>query len=108
MWTTLNLCYMITVLSVADGNVNTGNETTTLYVGALLELSEYWYAKYAIFFLEVFEYAFEEVYARDDMLPGFQLKLKTKDTKVSSCLFSVVFIYIQYLNTFAHLTHAVA
>ena len=108
MWTTLNLCYMITVLSVADGNANTSNETTTLYVGALLKLSEYWYAKYALFFLEVFEYAFEEVYARDDMLPGFQLKLKTEYTRVSSCLFSVGFIYMQHLNTFAHLTHAIA
>lgn len=58
-------------------------EKKTLYVGALLELSNHWYQKYVNFFGLILEHVFEEVDNRTDILPDYSLKLIKKDTEVS-------------------------
>ena len=57
-------------------------EKTTLYIGALLELSNHWYESYVNFFINIIEYVFEEVENRTDILSEYSLKLVTKDTQV--------------------------
>ena len=59
------------------------SDPKTLYVGALFELSNHWYEKYVNFFVTIVEHVFEEVDNRTDILPGYSLKLITKDTEVS-------------------------
>lgn len=54
----------------------------TLYVGALFELSNHWYAKYINFFITILEHAFDEIDNRTDILADYSLKLITKDTQV--------------------------
>lgn len=56
---------------------------TTLYVGALLELSNHWYQSYVNFFVTIIEHVFEEVENRTDILADYSLRLITKDTQVS-------------------------
>ena len=64
--------------------ISVSTEKTTLYVGALLELSNHWYQKYVNFFGLILEHVFEEVDNRTDILPNYSLKLIKKDTEVSS------------------------
>ena len=54
----------------------------TLYVGALLELSNNWYDKYVKFFVHILEHAFEQIENRTDILADCSLTLITKDTQV--------------------------
>ena len=56
----------------------------TLYVGALLELTNHWYAEYTSFFITILEHAFEEIEQRTDLLADYSLQLITKDTQVST------------------------
>ena len=53
-----------------------------LYVGALLELSDHWFSNYVNFFVNIWEYAFEEIENRTDILADYSLQLITKDTQV--------------------------
>ena len=63
-----------------------------LYVGALFELSDHWYASYVNFFINIVEYAFQQIENNTDILADYSLKLITKDTKVNTssmlCLIS--------------------
>ncbi|XP_053381997.1 gamma-aminobutyric acid type B receptor subunit 2-like [Mercenaria mercenaria] len=56
-------------------------EKKPLYIGVLLELSESWYQKYTHFFPTMFEYAFERIYDRSDILADYEFKLVIRDTK---------------------------
>lgn len=57
---------------------------TTLHVGVLLELSDYWYSSYTNFYDDVLDYAFREIEERDDILKDFNFEMTIQDTKVSS------------------------
>ena len=71
------------ILFIVLTNTLVATEKKTLYVGALLELSNHWYQKYVNFFINIIEYVFEEVGKRTDILADYSLQLITKDTQVS-------------------------
>ena len=73
------LCIILSLTRVSP-------EKTSLYVGALLELSNHWYQNYVNFFINIIEYVFEEVENRTDILADYSLKLVTKDTQVNILL----------------------
>ena len=56
-----------------------------LYVVGMFPLSDHWWANYASVFPVIIEAAFQEMDRRQDILPGYQLELISKDTKVSQC-----------------------
>ena len=72
--------FFLLMLFVFSTNVSA--EQKTLYVGALFELSDFWYAKYVNFFIDIIEYVFEQVQNNTEILADYSLKLITKDTKV--------------------------
>lgn len=76
--------YLICAIAVTTLLTVVSAEKTTLYVGALLELSNHWYQKYVNFFGIILEHVFEEVDNRTDILSDYSLKLIKKDTEVSS------------------------
>lgn len=57
-------------------------DESTLHVGLLLELSNYWFARYIREFVDVFDYAFEMIQNRSDILPGFNFKMTVRNTQV--------------------------
>lgn len=65
-------------MGVASSNV------TTLHVGVLLEITRYWGSGQTRTFDDVFEYAFDQINQRSDILPGFKFKLHVRDTYVSN------------------------
>ena len=72
--------YFILMLVVTSNSLALGKHN--LYVGGLLELSVNWYHKYVNSFRHIFEYAFEEVENRTDILSDYSIKMITKDTQV--------------------------
>ena len=53
-----------------------------LYVGSLLKLTNHWASKYANAFATIWEFAFEEIGNRTDILADYSLHLVIKDTQV--------------------------
>ena len=77
--------FFLLTLVVLFTSTTTGKHP--LYVGGLLELSTNWYHKYVNFFVHIFEYAFEEIENRTDILADYSLKLISKDTQVNILVF---------------------
>ena len=74
--------YRILVFMILLTSARVLPEKTTLFIGALFELSNHWYQSYVNFFIDIIEYVFEEVENRTDILADYSLKLVTKDTQV--------------------------
>ena len=62
-----------------------------LHVGALMEMTRFWYAKYETFFIDILEHTFGEIENRTDILTEYLLKLIPKDTKVIQLILYVLF-----------------
>lgn len=71
------VCVLVTVL--VSGHAAS---KSTIEVGVLLELTDYWYSKYAGFYTQILDYAFKEIEERGDILPSFTFNMTVKDTKV--------------------------
>lgn len=86
----IKMCYVLLTFSVVVSFVT--SDKGTLYVGALFELSNHWYANYINFFVTILEDVFKEVDNRTDILADYSLQLITKDTQVMSDV--SLFIYL--------------
>ena len=63
---------------------------TPLYIAAMFALSHSYYAKYGEGMLHIVQEAFEQIADRDDILPGYHLRLLPYSTQVSVCRPSVL------------------
>ena len=57
-----------------------------LNVGFVLEMSEYRYRRHINLLPHLFNYCFEEVLKREDILKDYEFNMIIKDTKVSELL----------------------
>ncbi|XP_059142328.1 gamma-aminobutyric acid type B receptor subunit 2-like [Physella acuta] len=58
-----------------------GGNLSTLYVGSLLPLSNYWWAPYGVCYIQFLKRALEEINNSTDILPGYRLELVAGDTQ---------------------------
>ena len=79
--TSVLLLVLLTFAALCERKVDSKRP---LYVGALFELSDHWYASYVNFFINIVEYAFQQIENNTDILADYSLKLITKDTKVNN------------------------
>ncbi|ESO95454.1 hypothetical protein LOTGIDRAFT_160604 [Lottia gigantea] len=65
--------------------LTTGNceysDPVPLYVGTMFPKSNHWFRNYGNFLTLLFEYAFEEINNRTDILDGYSLKVIPKDSQ---------------------------
>ena len=69
-----------------------------LYVGSLLELTNSWASKNAITFPKIWEFAFEEIGNRTDILADYSLQLIVKDTQVIIIIIIIIIIPSIYVS----------
>ena len=74
----------LVLIEIVFGFRNTAfADAHVLHVGALFEITDHFYDKYANFFDDVITNAFEEIRNRTNILLDYALNLVTKDTKVT-------------------------
>lgn len=72
----------LTILLFPVGDTKIPANDSTLHVGFLLELTDYFFDDYIREFVKVFEYVFKSIHQRPDILPGFHFEMTVRDTQV--------------------------
>lgn len=78
---TFVVMYSLTVQSV----LLLSNDTSipVIHVGVLLELSQSHFSVYSGFYVKMWENAFAEIQARNDLLPGYRIQMDVRNTMVT-------------------------